>query len=48
MRKYKCYACDAIVDEIKMAHDYNGGDYLKCPKCGAVEPGFAEVEVDDE
>lgn len=45
--KYKCYACGRIVDEIKIAHDYNEGDYLKCPACGAIEPGFSEVIVDE-
>lgn len=50
MRKYRCYACDRLVDHIAISYDtgFGGDDELKCPACGAIEPGFAEVEVEDD
>lgn len=49
MRKYKCCACDRIVDHIAMSYDtgFEGGDELMCPACGAIEPGFSDVELED-
>ena len=40
---YKCYECDQLSDKLGMAYDYKGGDYLRCMKCGAIEPGFEEI-----
>lgn len=41
--KVKCYECGGITDNVDIVHDYRGGDFLKCPLCGAVEAGFSEV-----
>lgn len=46
MRLYKCYACDGITENIKIAH-YENGDFLMCPLCREVEPGFTEIEVEE-
>ena len=43
MRKYKCYMCDGIVDIVILHSDK--GDELMCPRCGAVECGFSELDV---
>ena len=45
--KLKCYMCDGITDKVKIAHDYQGGDYLMCPLCGAILSGFSEVGEED-
>lgn len=51
MRKvlYKCADCDQVSERLGWAYDYKGGDYLRCLKCGAIEPGFEEIveEVSD-
>ena len=46
--KYKCYDCGNIVDHIDIAYDYRGGDFLRCPACGAIEPGFTEIKEEAE
>lgn len=40
---YKCFACEKLTDHIAVKHDYQDGDPLMCPLCGAVEPGFAAL-----
>ena len=46
----KCYGCGKVFpdNEIIVLKDYDGGDVLKCPKCGEVEPGFAEVKSEND
>lgn len=44
--KVKCFACGGITDKVDIVHDYQGGDFLRCPLCGAVEAGFSEVKED--
>lgn len=48
LRRYKCYACDGISNTLGWAKDFQGGDYLRCLLCGAIEPGFEEVEEEEE
>lgn len=45
--KVKCYECGGITDNVDIVHDYRGGDFLRCPLCGAVEAGFSEVKDEE-
>ena len=47
MKKYKCADCGGLCNKIGTIYDYKEGDYSKCLICGAIEPGFTEVEVED-